>query len=106
MTAVHEEMLGNDLAALNINRGRDHGLKSYKTFRKACGLNDGKKWNFHDISSDNINKLKTLYSKPQHVDLYVGGLLETPVQNGEVGPTFACLLGKQFEALKKGDRFW
>ena len=38
--------------------------------------------------------------------MYIGGLSETPVTGAVVGPTFGCILAKQFEALKKGDRFY
>lgn len=38
--------------------------------------------------------------------MFVGGLHETQVNNGVVGPTFACIIKQTFEDLKKGDRFY
>ena len=40
------------------------------------------------------------------IDLFIGGLSERPLSGAVVGPTFGCLLGQQFQILKKGDRFW
>src|SRR5262249_13263630 len=52
---------GLDLAALNIQRGRDHGLADYNTVRAAYGL--PRVTSFADITSDTTlqQKLQTLY---------------------------------------------
>ena len=40
------------------------------------------------------------------MDLFVGGVSETPTKDGNVGPTFTCLIGQQFSEIKSGDRFF
>ena len=44
----------------------------------------------------------------EDIDLYIGGLLETPSPSSRalVGDTFLCLIGDQFARLKLGDRFF
>ncbi|XP_067656391.1 myeloperoxidase-like [Haliotis asinina] len=98
-----------DLAALNIQRGRDHGLPSYTKWRKFCNI--PKAESFSDLAStthttDATNRLDEAYDDVHDIDLFPGALSETPVPGGLLGPTFTCLLGKQFQALKEGDRFW
>lgn len=40
------------------------------------------------------------------IDLFTGGIAESSLHGALVGPTFGCLLGMQFQALKQCDRFW
>lgn len=47
-----------------------------------------------------------MYRDPEDVDLVVGAILENPAPGAIVGPTFLCLLQKQFALLRKSDRFW
>ncbi|CAH1270774.1 PXDN [Branchiostoma lanceolatum] len=100
---------GLDLAALNIQRGRDHGLPGYNAWRVKCGL--PKANSFDDLAREIPDviargKLENLYSHVDDIDVFVGGLVEETVPGGVVGPTFACLIGLQFQDLRKGDRFW
>lgn len=98
-----------DLGALNIHRGRDHALPPYNEWRKYCNL--PLVHTFSDledeISNDEVRaKLETLYGHPGNIDLFVGGMSEDPVEGSLLGPTFSCILAKQFKKLRDGDRFW
>jgi len=98
---------GLDLGALNIQRGRDHGLPGYNKYRELCGLTRAQ--TFSDLPEINpvwAGKLGHIYSHPDDVDLFVGMLLERRVEGAIVGPTLGCLLATQFRIIKQCDRFW
>jgi hypothetical protein len=97
---------GFDLVALNLQRGRDHGLPSYNAARVALGLPAAQ--DFADISSDpDVQaRLDAAYAHVDDIDLWIGGLAEDHVSGAKVGPTYHAILVDQFEALRDGDRFW
>ena len=97
---------GLDLASLNIQRGRDHGLSDYNSVRAAYGL--PRVTSFAQITSDVElqAELQSLYGSVDNIDLWVGGLAEDHVAGSSAGPLFRTILSDQFERLRDGDRFW
>ena len=100
--------LGVDKIAAIIQTGRDHGLPTYTQVREYCGLPAIHNFNElnNTVDDEIISLLRSVYNHQDDVDLVVGGLAERPLSGAVVGPTFGCLLGQQFQILKKGDRFW
>jgi hypothetical protein len=99
---------GLDLISLNIQRGRDHGLPSYNAMRRLMGLEPVT--SFNQISNDaKLNQsLQDAYGDVEAVDLWVGGLAETPLQNqgSQLGSLLRAIIARQFTELRDGDRFW
>ncbi|UWQ73951.1 peroxidase family protein [Leisingera sp. M658] len=97
---------GLDLAALNIQRGRDLGVASYNDLREALGL--GRAENFSDITQDAglAARLEEAYGETDLVDAWVGGLAEDPTGGGLLGETFTTVMVDQFTRLRSGDPFW
>ena len=97
---------GFDLASLNIQRGRDHGLASHNQVRRAYGLRRAR--DFSEVSADvRVQaRLSNVYASVDDVDAWVGGLAEDAVPGALVGETVRAVLIEQFEALRDGDRFW
>uniref|UniRef100_W5MFK7 Peroxidasin like n=1 Tax=Lepisosteus oculatus TaxID=7918 RepID=W5MFK7_LEPOC len=98
-----------DLAAMNIQRGRDHGIPPYKDYRVFCNLTSVK--GFDDLKNEIRNpeireKLKRLYGTPLNIDLWPALIVEDLIPGTRVGPTLLCLFVTQFQRLRDGDRFW
>ena len=108
------EDLGRDLAALNINRGRDHGLAPYVVWRDFCvnfyrnTFNISVTPGFRSELTE-LHLLRT-YGSLDTVDLFPGGMAEAPFEfegsTSLIGPTFTCIFIINYRDLARGDRFF
>ncbi|XP_051850149.1 lactoperoxidase [Antechinus flavipes] len=105
-----QKIHGFDLAAINLQRGRDHGLPGYNSWRRFCGLSQPKTVEELSVVLGNNRKLAQkfmdLYGTPDNIDLWIGAIAEPFVRGGRVGPLLSCILGKQFRKIRDGDRFF
>jgi hypothetical protein len=97
---------GMDLAALNIQRGREHGIPDYNTLRESLGLERVSA--FEEITSDPglAASLTELYSSVDDVDPWIGALSEDHVPGAGVGELITTGFQWQFGRLAEGDAFF
>lgn len=98
--------VGRDLIALNLQRGRDHGLPDYNTVREDFGLS--RVANFADITSDPAMAaaLAMVYGDVDSIDPWIGLMIEDHLPGASVGETMAAIFRDQFGRLRDGDRFF
>ena len=104
-----------NLLALNIHRGRDHGLASYQQYRRICGIKPAKRYR-NDPFSIFRNEIKNQWTRERleetygsvsnHIDLFAAGIAESDSSKDLLGPTFKCIIGRAFTDLRDGDRFF
>jgi peroxidase len=97
---------GVDLASLNIQRGRDHGLPDYNTVRKFyTGVSATR---FSDISRNDTlaRNLRSLYRSINNVDLWTGVLSEDLIPGTSIGRLAHEVQRVQFEKLRDGDYYY
>jgi peroxidase len=79
------------LPTMRILKGRDHGFKSYNQYREECDLEFINDFNdFENIKYETVKKLQRVYSHPDDIDLFTGGMVEDRIHDAAVGRTFAC----------------
>ena len=110
---VTPAIAGVDLMALDIQRGRDHGLTNYNETRESYGLPMVS--SVTEITSDPVvqQALTEMYGLVEgdedtfrHLDLFVAALAEDHVPGTSVGITTAIVLISQFDRLRDGDRLF
>ena len=98
---------GQDLAAINIQRGHDLGLGTLNQTRVALGLHAYTSFDQITSDHDTAAALAQAYNNDVNsVDLWTGGLAENHLAGAMVGQTFDVIIANQFESLRDGDRFW
>lgn len=111
VTDVQDFLVNNgrtmlDLVALNIQRGRDHGVPRYNEVRRAYRLRPAR--TFADITKNRAvqAKLKEAYGTVANIDAWIGGICEDHRRGSSLGPLFTRIWRHQFNALRFGDRFY
>ena len=97
---------GVDLASLNIQRGRDHGLPDYNSVRKHYTGNYADR--FSDINRNDTlaRNLRSLYRSINNVDLWTGVLAEDLIPGKSIGRLAHEIQRVQFEKLRDGDFYF
>ena len=101
------EISRRDLIAINIQRGREHGIPGYNALKVAFGQVPASTFNDLTTNVTVANILRGLYNDNiDAVDAFVGGMLETDEVNGSLGPLFDAIITEQFRRLRNADRFY
>ncbi|XP_069801681.1 myeloperoxidase-like [Dendropsophus ebraccatus] len=101
--------IGLDLAAINIQRGREHGLPGYNKWRRFCNLSAPQNVDELAVVLNNTElaeKLIDLYGTCENIDFWIGGICEPLVPGGRIGELFSCIIGNQFRRTRDGDWFF
>ena len=97
---------GLDLAAININRGRERGIADYNTIRTSLGLPMISSFEELTGNSEDAELMESVYGSIDNVDAWVGMLAEPHVEGSLFGNLVTTMMERQFQALREGDRFY
>ena len=97
---------GLDLAAININRGRERGIADYNTVRTSLGLPRLNSFDELTEDADEADLIEEVYGSIDNIDAWVGMLAETHLKDALFGNVVTTMMEKQFQVLREGDRFY
>ena len=118
----------SDLASINIQRGRDHGLpgkrkqKNNRDFYiiiilgfcayyrriqdKSHDCRLGWDFPYKGFDVQTWEKFQEIYDHPSDIDLFTGGISQMNESGSQLGKVFWAMIREQFRRTMKGDRFF
>ena len=78
---------GLDIVSLNVQRGRDHQIQGYTTYKYMCGLGSNYVWeDLKDlIPEELVHRLSHAYQNPGDLDMYIAQVMETVLPGTQLG---------------------
>lgn len=97
---------GRDLIAVNLQRGRDHGIPDYNTLREDVGL--ARVTSFSEITSDAAiaAAMQSVFGDVDHIDAWIGLFAEDHLAGASMGQTAIAVFNEQFGRLRDADRYF
>ena len=79
------------MGAIDIQRGREHGIRAYNDYRELVGLKRAETFDdlLINISPKNLKNLKAYYDNVDDIDMFVGEVSEISLPGAKVGATMA-----------------
>jgi len=97
-----------DLSALNVQRGREHGIPGYRFWRDYCGFGEITSFDqLTDLPKELRAKFDSLYlGRINIIDLFPIAMAETHINGKHIGRILQCLFKEQFTRTRDGDRYY
>lgn len=98
---------GTDLAAVDIQRGRDHGLlSSYRLMRQVYNLSPILEFQALTADPEAATALASLYGTTDNLDPFVAMIAEGHLPGSSLGSLAQEIISSQFRRLRDNDRFF
>lgn len=99
-------VMGFDLIAMNLQRGRDHALPSYNELRWMFRMRPLTSFRRLTTNRATASALQTAYGSIDKVEAFLGLLAEDHVGGASMGRTMMRIWEKEFGRLRDGDWFY
>ncbi|CAG8454369.1 2143_t:CDS:10 [Diversispora eburnea] len=96
----------NDIASIDLFRGRDQGLPKYNQARVNFGFTKANSWSDITNNTEVQERLNATYSNIDQVEVMVGGLAEDHISESNFGPLFLKNMIEQWTLIRDSDRFF
>ena len=94
---------GMDMCAIDMQRGRDHGLPDYNSIRESLGFNRISDWSEISDDLEVIERMNRAYPDVNNADPIMGMYAEKHLEGSSLGESMHALITDQYIRLRDAD---